>query len=106
MTIDQIVQIAVFVILTGMTLGGGLGVVAARRLLHGALFLILSLAGVAGYYVLLDAGFLAAVQLLIYVGAISILILFAIMLTPGVMAHRQSQRNQQWWISVLVVGLL
>jgi NADH:ubiquinone oxidoreductase subunit 6 (subunit J) len=106
MPINQIVQIVVFAILTLMTLGGGLGVVSSRNLFHSALFLVLSFAGVVGYYVLLDAGFLAAVQLLIYIGAIAILILFAIMLSRGLMAQHQSQRNQQWWMAALVALLI
>ncbi len=105
MAIEQALQIFVFVILTLMTLGGGLAVVTSRNLFHAALSLILSLAGVVGYYVLLDAGFLAIVQLLIYIGAISILILFSIMLTRGLMTPRQVQRNEQWWIAALVVFL-
>lgn len=105
MPINQIVQIIVFAVLTLMTLGGGLGVVSSRNLFHSALFLVLSFVGVVGYYVLLDAGFLAAVQLLIYIGAIAILILFAIMLSRGLMAQRQSQRNEQWWIAALVTLL-
>jgi NADH-quinone oxidoreductase subunit J len=106
MVANQIVQILVFVILTIMTLGGGVGVVSSRNLFHSALFLVLSLVGVVGYYALLDAGFLAVVQLLIYVGAIAVLILFAIMLSRGLMARRQHQRNEQWWIAGLVVLLV
>jgi NADH-quinone oxidoreductase subunit J len=106
MPIDQLVQVLVFVVMTLMTLGGGLGVVVSRNLFHGALFLVLSLGGVIGYYVLLDAGFLAAVQLMVYIGAISILILFAIMLSPGLMMQRQNQRNEQWWVAALVGVLL
>jgi NADH-quinone oxidoreductase subunit J len=106
MPADQIVQTVVFAIFTVMTLGGGLGVVSSRNIFHSALFLVLSFAGVVGYYVLLDAGFLAAVQLLIYIGAIAILILFAIMLSRGLMAERQSQDNQQWWIAALVTILI
>jgi NADH-quinone oxidoreductase subunit J len=106
MPIDEIVRIAVFVIFSVMTLGGGLGVVVARNIFHSALFLILSFAGVVGYYVLLDAGFLAVVQLLIYIGAIAILILFAIMVSRGLMSARQTQRNQQWWIAALVAFLI
>ncbi len=105
MPTSQIVQTVVFAIFTLMTLGGGLGVVSSRNVFHSALFLVLSFAGVVGYYVLLDAGFLAAVQLLIYIGAIAILILFAIMLSRGLMAQRQSQRNHQWWIAALVALL-
>ncbi len=106
MAIDQILQIVVFALLTMITLGGGLGVVTSRNMFHAALFLILSLVGVVGYFVLLDAGFLAAVQLLIYIGAISILILFSIMLTRGLMVPGQRQRNEQWWIAGLVVFLI
>jgi hypothetical protein len=58
MPADQIVRYIVFLILTVMTLGGALGVVVSRNLFHSALFLALSFAGVVGYYVLLDAGFL------------------------------------------------
>ena len=81
MPVDQIARTVVFAILTVMTLGGGLGVVSSRNIFHSALFLVLSFAGVVGYYILLDAGFLAVVQLLIYIGAIAILILFAIMVS-------------------------
>jgi NADH:ubiquinone oxidoreductase subunit 6 (subunit J) len=105
MPID-VVQTVIFVVLTAITLAGALGVVTSRNIFHGALFLVLSLSGVVGYYVLLNAGFLAAVQLLIYIGAIAILILFAIMLSRGIMAQRQSQRNEQWWMAALVTLLI
>ena len=106
MPADQIVRYLVFFVLSVMTLGGALGVVLSRNLFHSALLLVLSFAGVVGYYVLLDAGFLAAVQLLIYIGAIAILILFAVMLTRGLMAKHQSQSNQQWLIAALVALLI
>ena len=105
MPTDQIVYPIVFVIFTVMAVGGALGVALSPNLFHGALFLVLSFAGVVGYYVLLNAGFLAGVQLLVYIGAIAILILFAVMLTRGLMAKRQKQLNQQWWI-VAPVGVL
>jgi NADH-quinone oxidoreductase subunit J len=96
----------VFIILSIITLGAALAVVSNKNLFHSALFLILSFVGVAGLYVLLEAGFLAAVQILIYVGAISILIIFAIMLTRRLMAKELVQRNAQWGISALVALLL
>ncbi len=58
-----------------------LGVVFLRNLVHALLLLVICFAAIAGIYVTLSADFLAAVQLLIYAGAISILIIFAIMLT-------------------------
>jgi NADH-quinone oxidoreductase subunit J len=60
---------------------GALGVVVARNVIHSALFLILALMAVAGIFILLAAEFLAIVQVLIYGGAVTILILFAMMLT-------------------------
>ena len=96
----------VFIILSIITLGAALAVVTSKNLFHSALFLILSFVGVAGLYILLEAGFLAAVQIMVYVGAISILIIFAIMLTRRLMAKDLVQRNAQWGISGLVALLL
>jgi NADH-quinone oxidoreductase subunit J len=96
----------VFIVLSIITLGAALAVVTSKNLFHSALFMILSFVGVAGLYVLLEAGFLAAVQILVYVGAISILIIFAIMLTRRLMAKDLVQRNAQWGISGLVALLL
>ena len=73
-----------FVVFTIFTLGGGLGVVTTRNLFQGTIWLMLSLFGVAGYFILLSAPFLAAVQILVYIGAIAILITFAVMLTRSV----------------------
>jgi NADH-quinone oxidoreductase subunit J len=68
--------------------------VTARNLFHAAILLIVSFFGVAGVYVLLDAGFFAAAQFLVYIGAISILIIFAVMLTRGVITAQRA--NAQW----------
>ena len=106
MALDRIVQILLFVFFTLITLGGGLGVVTSRNLFRSALFLIASLVGVVGFYVLLDAGFLAVIQLMVYIGAISILILFAIMLSRSLMGKDHGQRNEQWWVAGLVTILL
>lgn len=73
-----------FVVFTVFTLGGALGVVTTRNLFQGTIWLMVSLFGVAGYFVLLSAPFLAAVQILVYIGAIAILITFAVMLTRSI----------------------
>ncbi|MEW5961365.1 MAG: NADH-quinone oxidoreductase subunit J, partial [Chloroflexota bacterium] len=96
---------AVFWIMTLFTLGGAIGVVTSKSLFHSALYLILSFAGVTGYYVLLSAGFLAVVQLMVYAGAIVILVLFAIMFSHKPMA-RVSQANRQWWLGLPVALVL
>ena len=72
---------AIFYVVAAVTVAGGLGVVTARNVVHSALFLILALLGVAAVYVLLASEFLAIVQVLVYGGAVTILILFAMMLT-------------------------
>lgn len=65
---------------------GAIMVVTEKNLMHACLFLLLSLFGVAGLYVTLNAQFLAGVQLLVYAGGVVILMLFAVMLTGGIEA--------------------
>ena len=96
------VGLILFYILGGVTLGGGLGVVVTRNIVYAALFLLLSLGAVAGVYVLLFAEFLALVQVLIYGGAITIVLLFAIMLTR-LQDFRGIMDNPQWPLA-LVAG--
>ena len=84
----------VFLILAGLTVVGALGTVLMRNIVHSALFLIVSFVGVAAIYVLLNADFLFAVQILIYVGAVATLILFGIMLTRGVRGNQPQNNNQ------------
>ena len=98
-----------FFLMSAMALGGGIGVVAARNVVHSALFLLVSLLAVAGLYVLLLTEFLALVQIFIYGGAIIIVLLFAIMLTRSREYPRISD-NAQWPLaavaSLFFFGLL
>jgi NADH-quinone oxidoreductase subunit J len=71
----------VFYFVAAATVLGGIGTVMARSIIHAALFLILALLSVAGIFLLMAADFLAIVQVLVYGGAVTILILFAMMLT-------------------------
>lgn len=89
----------VFWVMAVFTIAGGIGVVSSPNLFRSAFALILSFFGVTGFYVLLSAGFLAVVQLLIYIGSIAILILFAIMFSRRMMAT-QRQANRQWWLAL------
>ncbi len=57
-------------------------IIVVRNLLHAVLFLILSFIGIAGLYITLSADFVAVVQVLVYAGAIAVLMIFAVMLTP------------------------
>lgn len=76
-------DIIAFILISAATLGAGLATVLSRRLFTAALFLAATLFGVGGLFLMLNAQFLFAVQLLVYVGAIVTLILFAIMFTHG-----------------------
>ncbi len=98
-------QTIAFFIFSVLTLGGAIGVVASRNLIHGALFLIVSLFGGAGFFVLLSAPFIAVVQVMVYIGAIAILIIFAVMLTRSMTSMRELF-NRQWWLSAVVGALL
>lgn len=90
------IQHVIFIVLSAVALIGALGAVTSRNLFRAALFLVLSFVGVAGFYVTLQAEFLAMVQILVYVGAISILIIFAVMLSRRMMAPDYQARNEQW----------
>lgn len=74
--------IVAFWMLAAVTIAGALGVIASRNLLHAIFFLIVSFLGMAGLFVTLSADFIAVAQVLIYAGAISVLLVFAVMLTP------------------------
>lgn len=96
---------AVFIILGFITLLGAVGVVSFTNIVHAALSLVLSFLGVAGLYFQLQAEFLGLVQIMVYAGAISVLIIFAIML---VMDRDPDQTNtshkvNRWWGGLIAV---
>ncbi len=101
MTTEQII----FLIVAGATLATGLLVVTTRNLIHAALWLVSTLFGVAILYTLLNAGFLAVVQVVVYIGAIAILFIFAVMLTRKDMRDSGPQHNQTWWLGAIVALL-
>lgn len=89
-----------FTFLAVLILGGALGVVITRNVAHAALFLLLSLASISGVFILLVAEFLALVQLLIYGGAIIIVLLFALMLTRAE-EFSNVRDNPQWAVAAV-----
>ena len=95
-----------FIIVAAGTLGAALMVVITRNLVHMALWLVLALFGIAVFYVLLSAGFLAVAQVVIYIGAIAIMIIFTIMLTRRVAADPSPPMNTSWpWGALLALAL-
>ncbi len=94
-----------FFIIAIVTLISAVMVVSVRRMMHAALWLILALFGVALLFAFLDSSFFAAVQLIVYIGAIAILVIFAVMLTRRVMDDQGVQTNRHWWIAGVAVLL-
>jgi NADH-quinone oxidoreductase subunit J len=97
-------SLTLFYILAGMIVASALLVVTVRNLFHCALALALTMFGVSGVYLYLGWEFLAAVQVLIYVGAVTVLIIFGIMLTRRVMDDNARVMNNQVLISFLVAA--
>jgi NADH:ubiquinone oxidoreductase subunit 6 (subunit J) len=91
-------------------LGGGLAVVTLRNVIHSAVAMMICFGSLAGMYALLGAPIIAAAQVLIYLGAISVLILFAIMLTQAGDASLPAPFHRQApiavFIALVVVGLV
>lgn len=92
--------IIAFWVLAALTVGSALGIAGARNLIHAVVFLITTLMGLAGLYITLSADFIAIVQILVYVGAISVLFLFAIVLTP-----QADRKNQDGFLALPALGL-
>ena len=83
--------------------GGGLAVVTLRNIIHSAVAMMVCFGSLAGMYLLLGAGIVAAAQVLIYLGAISVLILFAIMLTQAGDANLPAPFHRQGPIAAVVI---
>lgn len=97
---------AIFIVLSLFTVGCALVVVTNRNLFHSAIFLAFVFIGVAGLYLMLEAELFAGLQILIYIGAILTLIIFAVMLSRDLMNPRARAFNQQWWAAAAVVLVL
>jgi NAD(P)H-quinone oxidoreductase subunit 6 len=80
MNLAEGVQLVSFIILSAIMLGGALGVVLLSNIVYSAFLLALVFISMSGLYILLNASFVAAAQILVYVGAVNVLILFGIML--------------------------
>lgn len=100
MTAEQVI----FLIVGAVILFSGLMVVTSRNLVHAALWLVATLFGVAIVFALLNASFIAVVQVVVYIGAIAILFIFAVMLTRKDLRDNTAQLNKGWWSGALVAA--
>src|ERR1700680_1595692 len=94
-----------FWIIAIILVGSALLVVSMRNIVHSALALVVLFAMASGIYILLNAEFIAIVQILIYAGAVTILVLFALMLTRtnNLRATTESNpNNKQWWFAAIM----
>jgi NADH-quinone oxidoreductase subunit J len=99
-----------FVVLAIGVIGGGLAVVTLRNVIHSAVAMMVCFGALAGMYALLGAPIIAAAQVLIYLGAISVLILFAIMLSQAGDANLPAPFHRQVpfaaLVSIIILGLV
>ena len=100
-------QVVLFWIIAIILVGSALLVVGLRNIVHSALALIVLFAMAAGIYLLLNAEFIAIVQILIYAGAVTILVLFALMLTrTNNLGGNSNPNNRQWWLAAIISTLV
>lgn len=92
----------VFLLVAAATLLSAVMVVSVRRIMHAALWLVVTLFGVAVVFVTLETGFFAVVQVVVYVGAIATLIIFAVMLTNRDLRDAGKQTNSGAWLAGFV----
>jgi NADH-quinone oxidoreductase subunit J len=96
----------IFFLLVGvLTLVSAVMVVSTRNLVHAALWLVATLFGIAMIYALLSAPFLAVVQVVVYIGAIAILFIFAVMLTRRDQRDDGQQHNSNWGTAFFFAAL-
>ncbi len=91
-----------FGLLSVVAVGSALLVVTTTRIVHAALWLVLALGSLAGCFLLLTAEFVAWVQVLIYVGAVVVLLLFALMLTRAPTGPSVELTGGNWWVALVV----
>jgi NADH:ubiquinone oxidoreductase subunit 6 (subunit J) len=94
-----------FWVIAALGLAAALGTILARNLVHAALFLIAFFFTIACQFVLLEAEFLAALQVLVYIGAVAILLMFGIMLTRNIQGDDPASTPSAWQLPGLVAGL-
>jgi NADH-quinone oxidoreductase subunit J len=98
-------QIA-FAIIAALTLVSAVGAMSLRNLVHCALSLAVAFAGLAAFYLQLGAAFVGWAQILVYIGAVAILIMFAIFLTRSSQPPQQTSISRSWFAGLFVAILV
>ena len=95
---------AVFYVLAVITLGGGVAAVTLKHLVHCALALTVAFLGLALLFLELDAQFAGFAQILVYIGAVVILIVFAILLTHGAELPKEGVFSRGWFVGLVIAA--
>jgi len=96
------ISLPVFIILASLTVAGAIAALSLRNLIHCALALTVALGGLAALYLQLGSQFVGFAQILVYIGAVAILIVFAILLTRGSEAAEKSILSPSWLSGIAV----
>ena len=96
----------IFFTLAAVAVAAGVGVIAQRSAVRSALFLLVNFCSLAGLYILLNAQFVAMVQIIIYAGAIVVLFLFVVMLLGIEHAEESPDLRRYQWIAGGLLGIL
>jgi NADH-quinone oxidoreductase subunit J len=102
----MVAQNIFFYVIAAVMIGAAIAVVTTRNVVRAALYLIVVFAGVTGQYLLLAAEFVAVTQVLIYIGAIMVLMLFGIMLTRARIGRDVDLTHDYWYVGILTALLL
>jgi NADH-quinone oxidoreductase subunit J len=102
----MVAQNIFFYLFAALILGSALAVVTTRNVVRAALYLVMVFGGVAGIYIMLAAEFLAVTQVLVYIGAIMVLMLFGIMLTRARIGKEPDLTHSHWWVGAATAILL
>jgi NADH-quinone oxidoreductase subunit J len=102
----MVAQNLFFYAIAAVIVYSGIRVVTSNNVVHAALHLVAVLASVAAQYILMAAEFVAAAQVLVYIGAIVVLFLFGIMLTRAKLGADQDLTHRHWWVGALTALLL
>ena len=95
---------AVFYVLAALTIGGGLAAMLLKHLIHAALAVTIAFAGLALMFLQLDAQFAGFAQILVYIGAVAILVVFAILLTRGSDLPKDGVFSSTWPVGLAIAA--
>jgi NADH-quinone oxidoreductase subunit J len=99
-------QLAIFLVLAAVAIAGAVNLILQRHPIHSALSLVVVMAALAGLYLLLDAEFVAAIQIIVYAGAIMVLFVFVIMLLNAGVEERTNLSLMARYAGIPLAGLL